>query len=164
MANFGSKIGSALHEEHRSTLMALDALESMVGAKTPPALNDRLRGQMGEIARAMEADVTRHFGFEEANLFPLLQQAGATFMVNMLVNEHGSIRPLAQSIQATIEHALAEGSFEASHWPQFRETVRDFIDTETFHIQKEEMGLLSALAQLLTPAQDEALAQAYEAL
>jgi hypothetical protein len=38
------------------------------------------------------------------------------------------------------------------------------IDRETFHIQKEEMGLLAALAQVLNAAEDADLADRHAAL
>lgn len=159
MTDFGSKVGSDLHREHRSTLMALDALERLLANKQPVKIDSSTHDTIAQIARAMELDVTRHFGFEEAHLFPMLMNAGATFMVNMLLSEHAAIRPLALEIHTILDRALTAGAFPEADWLRFKDVGQELIDRETFHIQKEEMGLLSALAQLLDPQQDEMLSK-----
>lgn len=154
----GTRIGEHLHQEHRSTLDALYALENLLGRRAP-TLDGDARATLESLARALEDDVTGHFGFEEEHLFPVLRQAGAAFMVDMLTAEHAAIRPLAEEVRAAIDRALAAGAFDPAEWPGFESAARELIDRETFHIQKEEMGLLGALAQVLEADIDRRLAE-----
>ncbi|WP_404385520.1 hemerythrin domain-containing protein [Caenispirillum salinarum] len=160
---FGAtRIGQALHTEHMRTMEQLDALESLIASRRPPA-PEAATATLEGIARALDEDVTRHFAFEEEHLFPRLHDAGAGFMVDMLTGEHAEIRPLAESLRDACR-ALAAGGFDANLWESFRADARDLIDRETFHIQKEEMGLLAALSQVLDAAEDGDLADRHAAL
>ncbi|MFA7431196.1 MAG: hemerythrin domain-containing protein, partial [Rhodospirillaceae bacterium] len=152
---FGStRIGACLHAEHQATLSALNDLELLARFRSPPDVADETtQARLADIARVLEEDVTRHFGFEETELFPLLRQAGAGFMVDMLMAEHADIRPFAEELAAVARTGAAHG-FDDGAWKKFRMLAEDIIDRETFHVQKEEMGLLGALSQVLTPEQD----------
>lgn len=162
---FGAtRIGEALHAEHQSTIAALDGLERLVDHRSPPDLSDAsVRAVLSAVAAALEDDVVRHYGFEEEHLFPRLADAGAAFMVDMLTGEHEDIRPLAQAVREGCQQMLG-GVLADAEWRVFRETARDLIERETFHIQKEEMGLLAALAQILDADADAALAERHAAL
>lgn len=162
---FGStRTGEALHGEHQSTLAALDGLERLTDRSSLPDVSDpAVRAALESVATALEDDVARHFAFEEENLFPLIAQAGATFMVDMLSGEHDEIRPLAAEVRDGCRSLLA-GSMTAADWRLFRGTAQDLIERETFHIQKEEMGLLVALAQILDSDDDAILAARHAAL
>lgn len=150
-----TRTGALLHGEHQSTLAALVELETFTGRRTPPVLDEGSRAFLLRLYHLIEADVTDHFTFEEATLFPRIAAAGGGFMVDMLSAEHEDIRALAQDIRAMISGFLEEPTITPDRWTTFRTTARDLIDMETFHIQKEEMGLLAALPQVLS-AQDDA--------
>lgn len=156
---FGTtRIGAALHAEHQATMATLDALERLTDSRTPPdTTSPAVRATLEDVARALEDDVRRHFSFEEDNLFPRLADAGAAFMVDMLSAEHDDIRPLAGYVRDACT-AFTEAVPDAAAWAEFRAAARDLIERETFHIQKEEMGLLAALSQILDPDTDADLA------
>lgn len=159
-----TRIGACLHAEHQSTLRALNDLETLTRAKAAPdTTTPAVAATLTEIARALEDDVQRHFGFEEAELFPLLRTAGAGFMVDMLTAEHEDIRPLATDLAQAARKAVAE-SFTAAEWAAFRAMAEEVFDRESFHVQKEEMGLLAALSQVLSPEQDAELAARHAAM
>ncbi|KJS41970.1 MAG: hypothetical protein VR70_04550 [Rhodospirillaceae bacterium BRH_c57] len=162
---FGStRIGACLHAEHQTTLAALNDLELLARFRSPPDVADATtQARLADIARVLEEDVSRHFGFEEAELFPLLRTAGAGFMVDMLLAEHEDIRPIAEEL-SVVARAGATDGFDAAAWGRFRKLAEDIIDRETFHVQKEEMGLLAALSQVLDADQDAALAERHAAL
>lgn len=152
-------IGSRLHEEHQSTLRCLNDLELLIRFREAPDLRDaNTRRRLEDVARTLEDDVTRHFAFEEEELFPRLRQAGAGFMVDMLTAEHADIRPFAQDLSGLVRGVL-EAGFTADTWSEFVRLANELLDRETFHIQKEEMGLLSALAQILDSETDALLAE-----
>lgn len=160
---FGAtRIGGALHTEHMRTMEQLDALETLISARRPPDLAEAAP-LLEDIARALDEDVTRHFAFEEEHLFPRLHDAGAGFMVDMLTGEHAEIRPLAEGLRDACR-AMVAGGCDAELWESFRADARDLIDRETFHIQKEEMGLLAALSQVLDATEDADLAARHAAL
>ncbi|GAB3125500.1 hemerythrin domain-containing protein [Novispirillum itersonii] len=153
-----TRTGALLHGEHQSTLAALVELETFTGSRTPPELDASRRAFLLRLYHLIEADVTDHFTFEEDNLFPRIAAAGAGFMVDMLSAEHEDIRALAQDIRAMIGAFLDETPITPDRWTVFRTTARDLIDMETFHIQKEEMGLLAALPQVLDDQEDAGIA------
>lgn len=160
---FGAtRIGEALHTEHMRTMEALDTLETLTTNRRPPNPVESA-DLLESIARNLDEDVSRHFGFEEEHLFPLLRDAGAGFMVDMLTGEHAEIRPLAESLRDSCR-ALATGNLDPALWDSFRADARELIERETFHIQKEEMGLLAALSQVLDAKEDAILAERHAAL
>lgn len=162
---FGNtRVGLALHGEHRSTLAALDDLAQLCRPTAAPDLGKAdTRARLEDLARVLEDDVTSHFGFEEEHLFPRLRQAGAGFMVDMLLGEHQVIRPLAEQVRDRALAAVRDGGFSAEDWATFRRAGQELVDRETFHVQKEEMGLLAALAQVLDPEADAELTARHEA-
>lgn len=162
---FGAtRIGEALHAEHQSTIAALDGLERLTDRRSPPDSADpAVRQALEAVAAALEDDVARHFGFEEEHLFPRLAQAGADFMVDMLSGEHDDIRPLALHVRDGCRRLL-DGGLSEPEWREFQGTAQDLIERETFHIQKEEMGLLAALSQILDRDTDADLAARHAAL
>jgi iron-sulfur cluster repair protein YtfE (RIC family) len=156
-----TRTGDALHRQHQATLAALDDLEDLLhGAR--PAATPALRERLTRLAEVLEEDVTRHFQFEEEHVFPVLAQAGAVGMVEMLTGEHAIIRPLAQEVRRLAQAAAAEGAFSADAWSAFKEVAGEMIEREVFHVQKEEMGLLAALSQVLDGDRDAALAAMHD--
>lgn len=157
-------VGAMLHEEHQRTLTILNALEMALthrSANRPIDVGDAShRRNLQDFVAVVDQDVTRHFSFEEDHLFPHLSEAGAADMVEMLTFEHGLIRPLAAGLKAEVERALARG-FETSGWPAFRTSAMELIERESFHIQKEEMGLIRVLHQVLDAEADRQLAALY---
>ncbi len=153
-----TRTGLLLHGEHQSTLGALAELESFISSRKPPPLGDAEKTFLARLDGLIEADVTAHFTFEEENLFPRVARAGGGFMVDMLQAEHESIRPLAQAVRAAIAVFLDQGTISDGSWGTFRKAARDLIEQETFHVQKEEMGLLAALAQIFEAAEDASIA------
>lgn len=156
-----TRIGAILHEEHRTTLSALNDLEMMVARPAPPPNDPTLHHRLEALAAVLDADVGRHFDFEETNLFPILRAAGAGFMVDMLLTEHGAIRPLAVSVRDAARDALANG-FSSQSWATFKSAGAQLAELETFHIQKEEMGLIGALGNVIDAHRDQALVDLYE--
>ena len=67
-----------LHEEHRANLDLLGRAEQAL-ARAPRgegARDPELIKLIGALARNLEQDIERHFGFEERELFPRMSEAG----------------------------------------------------------------------------------------
>jgi len=163
-----SQMAALIHEEHDITLALLNSLERATGKKhkdTPMDLcTAEGKATLEAVVRTCDNDVKRHFEFEEMRLFPHILLQGGGCMVNILTAEHAQIRPIALELRDLAEGALAAGAFEKPQWAQFCQLANDLVDIETFHIQKEEMGLIGALQAMFSAEEDAALAVAYRAI
>jgi len=157
----GTKLGTLLHKDHMHTIETLQALEEVVhGNRKPPVLDGALRTLLEGLKDTLRAEVQKHFGFEEEHLFTVFTERGETGIVMMLTQEHRAILPLALEVADAAEAGLAAG-FDAAGWQAFKDAASELIEREVFHIQKEEMGLLSAIAAVIDPATDARLAETY---
>lgn len=162
-----TRIGALLHEDHLATLRTLHDLDAFLGrhAKAPPDLSQpAAREMLAGLRRTVADEVDRHFGFEEEHLFPRLAERGEGMIGEVLRQEHAVILPLARELCEAIAAAEANGGFDDAGWRRFRGRAAELVERETFHIQKEEMGLLAAISMLLDEAADAALAEEYAAL
>jgi hemerythrin-like domain-containing protein len=144
---FSNRICQTLHEEHAAAIALMERIAHLLGRHPrgkPPDANDRADAQLlNEIAPAIEADIERHFAFEEDELFPFLDAAGASAIGAPLTEEHKAIRPLGLRLVA-LSRAATVGFNEAS-WDEFRKIGQEFCDRLIPHAQKEDMALLPLL-------------------
>jgi iron-sulfur cluster repair protein YtfE (RIC family) len=157
-----SELGQALHDEHRQTLEVMNGLEDKIlgaSATRPfdPSDNDDRR-RLEDLIAVVDRDTGSHFRFEEEVLFPIFDEAGAGDMTRMLIQEHEVIRTLGSQLRMLAEAALANG-FDEATWSDFRTAAMDLAASVTFHIQKEEMGLIGRLSFFVDPGTDHRLAQ-----
>ena len=157
-------ICNTLHDDHMATVRALENLESVftrIGRKAPPAVDDRdLSRLLGDVTAIMQDEISSHFGFEEDHLFPIVAEMGDMPMLSILKDEHTIIRPLAAQITAAVKAARSDG-FTAESWAELYDLGLELAERETFHIQKEEMGFLPLLDQIIEPDDDGALSMAF---
>jgi hemerythrin-like domain-containing protein len=155
--DFNRHISRRLHEEHEATLALWGRLEqtlAMRGAKPPTEEDLRL---MRDCAAQIADEVTRHFAFEEKDLFPLLAASGEGDIAELLAEEHAAIRDAARRFGE-----LAQPSAEArARWPEQRALALELAERLVSHVQKEEMSLLPSLEDLLDEQTDQALAGSY---
>ncbi len=83
-------------------------------------------------------------------------------MVEMLLDEHRVIRPLTERL-ATLAGEARQAPFTPERWRHFRELAAEIVERLGAHIQKEEMGLLPLLDDVLEEDDDAALAVDYAA-
>ncbi|MEO5336563.1 MAG: hemerythrin domain-containing protein [Magnetospirillum sp. WYHS-4] len=156
-----------LHEEHMSVLALLERLETYLGkrdAGSPPSAGDgETAALLGDLVASMEGEISHHYSFEEQHLFPRFMELAGPGIPMMLKDEHDSIRPVAKRL-ADLGRAAQAGAFDAATWKEFHELGLEMVEREVFHVQKEEMGFLPALDQMLPPDAGPALADAYAAL
>lgn len=151
-----------LHDEHFATLALLEKLETAIsGAKSPPAADDsNMNRLLGDIEAILDEEISHHYGFEEQHLFPLFAQVGDIGITLMLAGEHQIIRPLAAELSELAKAGRRDG-FTPESWETFREKGLELVEREVFHIQKEEMGFLPAVDQMIDSDQDSELTMAY---
>ena len=167
MQDFRFQITRALHDEHAAATALLQRLSAWLGqhgADAPPDAADagaiRL---LGDLAAAVEVEITVHFAFEEEALFPFLDDNGETDLGELYVAEHRVILPLGVDAAARARAARLTG-FDAAGWAEFRRIAGEFADYLTRHAEAEEMALIPLLEDLLDEDSDERLAVAYDAM
>ncbi|HET9820208.1 MAG TPA: hemerythrin domain-containing protein [Burkholderiaceae bacterium] len=150
------QVPRVLDEEHRTHLHLLDRLERSLA-----------RGQEGDLAalapalrRMVDTEVLRHFAFEEDSLFPRLLEAGDVGIAALLTQEHADIRDLCEELRPLLQ-ALCERAPTPAEAQAFKPLAFELVERMVSHIQKETMGLLPLLDDLLDEAVDGELALAY---
>ena len=145
---FSNRISQTLHDEHCATVALMERVEHLLGRYprgNRPEAKDRAVAQLlTDISTAVEADIERHFAFEESRLFPYLDAHGNHAIGAHLTEEHRAMRPLGLRLAALARAASAAGFDEAS-WAEFRKTGQELCERLLGHVQKEEMALLPLL-------------------
>ncbi len=162
--SFQSQVAHALDEEHRASLDILGRIEqAFARAPRKGAGNDPdLQRLAGEFARHLEQDIGRHFDFEEAELFPRMAEMGEGDIAEMLADEHDAIREAAETL-LPLAWAASSGELDEKGWQQLKIGVMDMVERQVAHIQKETMGLLPVVEDLLDGETDRELAFQYAA-
>jgi len=93
-------------------------------------------------------------------LFPRLDEVGDGAIGEILSEEHRVILPLGARL-TTLARAAASGGFTSESWDEFRRLGAEFVERMIVHVQKEEMGLLPALEEMLDGAEDMRLMDAF---
>ena len=154
----------SLHDEHAATLAVLEKFEQMLTRNSPQnppnAADPDVAKILGDVATVIGDDVSHHFAFEETHLFPRFEEFADPAITQMLRQEHELIRPMAERLAVIIKEARS-GGFTSESWAEFHETGSEVTEREIFHIQKEEMGFLPALDQMLDKEEDGPLQMAY---
>jgi hemerythrin-like domain-containing protein len=155
--DFNRFISRRLHEEHEATLALWGRLEQAIAARgsRPPAPEDL--ELLRRCAAQLADEVTRHFAFEETELFTRLDAAGEGDIAELLAEEHARIRSAAQRFT----ELTRPSADPAAAWPELRALALELAERLVSHVQKEEMSLLPSLEDLLDEETDLALAGSY---
>ena len=157
----------ALHDEHKATLGILERLETLLGrhgSRRPPDLaSPELASFLKGLVFAIDTEIGPHFAFEESHVFPILSEAGDREMCAVLLAEHGEILPLARRV-AELAKRFRESGLSEELWAEFHALGAELVERLVAHIQKEDMGLLPALDDLLEEETDDRLALQYAEL
>ena len=149
--SFTNRISQAIHEEHRATIALMERLEQLLARhrRAPPDTSAAGVTQLlADLAAGVEADVRRHFDFEEGRLFAYLEAVGDEAIGAHLTDEHSAMRPLGMRLAEVAREAAARGFNEAS-WAEFRRLGQEFCERVIAHVQKEEMALLPLLEETM---------------
>lgn len=154
--NYARQVSQALDDEHRSTLELTGKLERALArnaeAELPPLAS--------ALVRQLEHEIGRHFGFEEAELFPRMVDAGDGDLAELLGEEHDSLRAVAAEL-LPLARSAAAGSLPAADRAAFQRLTTEWVERQVAHIQKETMALLPMIDDLLDDETDRTLAFAY---
>lgn len=151
---FNRQTSLRLHEEHLATVQLWSRLEQTIVTRAPEA---ELLESLRRCSAALDDEVTRHFHFEERELFTRLAESGEGDIAELLAEEHETIRTAARSLR----ELLRLGQPDAAALQQLRALGLELAERLVAHVQKEEMALLPALEDLLDEETDRELALAY---
>ena len=155
----------AMHDDHMAALALLGRIEQFLAQHAsdapPDNANSETRMLLGDVKAAVNTEITSHFAFEEEALFPITAEAGAVDMNRILKQEHEVLLPLGLRL-AEMAGAAGQEGFAAESWAEFRRMSGEFIDGLRGHIDKEEMGLVPLLEDILDEDQDAELIQSYK--
>ena len=163
MMDYTRSIARMLHEEHLATIGLLERCEAALAAnrKSAPEAGDAsVNALLKDLDSAVESEISSHFAFEEEHLFPRLDAGGDTGMTMILMGEHETILPLGRQVGA-LARTGRDGGFTDASWAEFRRLAAELVERMISHIQKEEMGLLPAVEDLLDDEADMALTSQY---
>jgi hemerythrin-like domain-containing protein len=110
----------------------------------------------------VEIELERHFAFEEQELFPRMKEAGDGDMAELLLEEHHAIHAVAHEL-LPLGHGAAAGTLDERGWDALKRAVLEMSERLRAHIDKETMGLLPLIDDLLDDGIDRELAFAYAA-
>jgi hemerythrin-like domain-containing protein len=148
--SFANRVSQALHEEHRATIALMERLEQLIArfrrSGPPNATEAGIARLLSDLSTGVEAEVARHFDFEEQQLFPYLEAAGDAAIGAHLSEEHTVLRPLGARL-ATLARQAANGGFDQSTWSEFCRLGFELCERMLAHVQKEEMALLPLLEE-----------------
>jgi hemerythrin-like domain-containing protein len=153
-----TQVSRILDDEHRSNIALLGKVEQSFARAT--RFNPELAPLIGQLVRALEQDIDRHFRFEEESLFPRMAEGGDGDMAALLIEEHDSIREVAAEM-LPLARLAAQGEIDEAKWSSLRLTALELVERQVAHIQKETMALLPLLDDLLDEETDRELAFAY---
>jgi hemerythrin-like domain-containing protein len=115
---------------------------------------------LSDLAVGLEAEVERHFAFEEDHIFTYLEAIGDAGIGEHLTDEHAAIRPIGARV-ATIACAAATNGFAPPEWEEFKRLAQDLSDRILTHVQKEEVALLPVIEENMDPETEARLYQEY---
>lgn len=159
MYSYLRQVSRALDEEHRATLDLLDRVERAFPRPGESRAAD-LGGLVGAFCKHLQRELERHFEFEERELFPRLIDAGDGDMAALLLDEHHAVHTVAAEL-LPLGDAAAAGTLDDAGWAQLKRLTLEMIERLRAHIQKETMGLLPLVDDLLDEDADRDLAFAY---
>ena len=157
-------ITRTLHDEHLATIALINRLEQRIMAHRPGNPPDVTEAEVSNLLRdivgSVEAEIKSHFAFEEESLFPRLEEMGDAGIGELLTEEHHVLLPIGERLVALARAARQDG-FSNDRWAEFRRLSGEFVERMIAHIQKEEMGLLPILDDIIDEDQDAELSTAY---
>lgn len=162
--SFTNRISQTLHDEHGATVALMERLEQLLArgrrGGPPEKADSSVARLLSDLSTGVEAEVERHFAFEENQLFPYLEAVGDADIGAHLTSEHAAIRPLGVRV-ATIARIATANGFAPAEWQEFMRLGQELSDRILAHVQKEEMALLPILEENMDAETEARLYQEY---
>ncbi|MCC6475015.1 MAG: hemerythrin domain-containing protein [Burkholderiales bacterium] len=151
-----------LHEEHLAVLALLERFERALHAVkegVPPA-DPGWTLLQGEMAGALQHEITRHFVLEEETLFPRLREYGAQDLVELLLEEHQAVREVAGELLPLLARGK-RGELDAEGLRSLRIQGLVLVERLGSHASKEQESLVPLVDEMLDEETDMEIFNAY---
>jgi hemerythrin-like domain-containing protein len=162
--SFTNRISQTLHDEHGATVALMERVEQLLArgrrGGPPDSADGAVARLLSDLSTGVEAEVERHFAFEENHLFTYLEAIGDADIGAHLTSEHAAMRPLGVRVAAMARAAKAKG-FAPAEWQEFMRLAQELSDRMLTHVQKEEMALLPLIEDSMDPETEARLYQEY---
>ncbi len=162
--SFTNRISQTLHDEHGATVALMERLEKMLARGRRGGPPDKADGNiarlLSDLSTGIDAEIERHFAFEENHIFTYLEAIGDAAIGEHLADEHAAIRPVGARVAAMARSAAASG-FTSVEWEEFMRLAQELSDRMLAHVQKEEMALLPVIEENMDPETEARLYQEY---
>jgi hemerythrin-like domain-containing protein len=162
--SYTNRISQTLHDEHAATVALMERLEQLLargrGGGPPHKADGNVARLLSDLSGGLEAEVERHFAFEEDHIFTYLEAIGDASIGEHLTSEHAAIRPIGTRVAALARAAVSNG-FAPAEWEEFRRLGQELSDRVLTHVQKEEMALLPVIEENMDPETEARLYQEY---
>jgi hemerythrin-like domain-containing protein len=162
--DFNNRVCQTLHDEHSATLDLFGRLEQLLGrhkrGEPADSADPGVARLMGDLTTWIDAEIGRHFDFEEHELFAYLNEHGDAALGTSLTGDHRVIRPLGAQVGALAREA-SKRSLAPAEWSEFWRLSQELCGQINAHVQKEEMALLPAIEDAMDPDTEARLYQEY---
>ena len=160
--NFANRVNQVLHDEHAATIVLMQLLQAVVTRhrRSPPAPEDPVVAQLLKELAVAEAEVVRHFAFEERQLFPYLDARGDSAIGAHLTAEHAVLGPRWARLAALAREMSAHG-VDQEKWDEFRRLADELCEPMLAHAHKEDMALLPLIEDSMDGETEVRLYQEY---
>ena len=123
------EVSRALDDEHRATLDLLGRAGQAFARAPRPGTDEaaEVSRVAASLAQFIDEHIARHFGFEEAELFPRLADAGDGDLAELLPEEHVAIRAVAAGIAAA-RAAAAAGTLDDAGFAALKRGALELVE------------------------------------
>jgi hemerythrin-like domain-containing protein len=160
--SFANRVNQVLHDEHAAVITLVQRLALLIARhrRAPPVPSDPALVQLLTDVAGAEAEVARHFAFEERQLFPYLDAMGDGAIGAHLTAEHAVLLPLWARLAALAREISAHG-LDEEKWNKFLQLADDLCEPMRAHAQKEDMALLPLIEENMDGETEVRLYQEY---
>lgn len=162
--SFTNRISQTLHDEHGATVALMERLEQLLArgrrGGPPDKADASVARLLSDLSTGVEAEIERHFAFEENHLFTFLEAIGDAGIGAHLTSEHEAMRPLGARVAAIARGAMANG-FSPTEWGEFTRLAQELSERMLAHVQKEEMALLPVIEESMDAETEARLYEEY---
>ena len=160
---FQRQVSRRLNDEHIALLELLTHFEqALMKLKTdPPEDGDAVWSKLlSTLGTALSYEVSRHFDFEEVQLFPRLHDASQGDLAEMLFEEHETIREVVTPLVGLLSKARA-WELDRAGWQALKVSGLELCERLSAHAEKEQGALVPLIDELLDEATDRELLEEY---
>ncbi len=162
--SFTNRISQTLHDEHGATVALMERLEQLLArgrrGGPPDKADASVARLLSDLSTGVEAEIERHFAFEENHLFTFLEAIGDAGIGAHLTSEHEAMRPLGARVAAIARGAMTNG-FAPTEWDEFTRLAQELSERMLAHVQKEEMALLPVIEESMDAETEARLYEEY---